>query len=278
MAYLGAFGMDSEPIEQLDTSIADKILRHVQASAVEPILNIGDPLAPSLELPVSDLELVTQTSTIDAAGVLGGVSLRATPWRLAVKRAMDIVGSLFALVLISPVLLIAALAVALTSAGPVFFVQERIGRDGRPFRMYKFRSMTKDAVERRIHHEDANELSGPIFKIRSDPRITPVGRILRKLSIDEMPQLVNVLRGDMSLVGPRPPLPGEFRRYGPREMQRLSVTPGMTCSWQVSGRSEIDWDEWVELDLQYIRTWSLLLDVKLLLLTIPAVLSGRGAY
>jgi exopolysaccharide biosynthesis polyprenyl glycosylphosphotransferase len=265
-AFVGAFRMDSEPIERHDASVGDAILRQVQASAVEPILNVGDALAPRLEL------------LVEPAEVLAEVSPRATPWRLAVKRAMDILGSLVALVLLSPVFLIAALAVAVTSRGPIFFVQERIGRDGRPFRMYKFRSMTKDAVKRRIHHEAANERSGPIFKIRSDPRITPVGRILRKLSIDEAPQLLNVLRGEMSLVGPRPPLPGEFRRYGRREMQRLSVTPGMTCTWQVRGRSEIDWDEWIELDLHYIRTWSLLLDLKLLVLTIPAVLSGRGAY
>jgi exopolysaccharide biosynthesis polyprenyl glycosylphosphotransferase len=265
-------------MEQLDPSIPETILRGVDASAVEPIVNIGDPLGPTIELPVADLDIVRPTAAGDAQDVVDLASIPATSWPFMVKRAIDIAGSLIALVLLSPVLLIAALAVALTSSGPVFFVQERIGRGGRPFLMYKFRSMTKDAVERRAHHEHANELAGPIFKIRSDPRITPVGRILRKLSIDELPQLVNVLRGEMSLVGPRPPLPGEFRRYGLREMQRLSVTPGMTCVWQVSGRSEIDWDEWIELDLEYIRNWSLLLDVKLLLLTIPAVLSGRGAY
>jgi lipopolysaccharide/colanic/teichoic acid biosynthesis glycosyltransferase len=191
---------------------------------------------------------------------------------------MDIAGSLLGLILLSPILLIAGLAILLTSSGPVFFVQDRIGRGGQPFRMYKFRSMTANAMEHQIHHEHANERSGPIFKIRRDPRVTPIGRVLRKLSIDEMPQLINVLRGEMSLVGPRPPLPGEFRRYGAREIRRLSVTPGMTCIWQVSGRSDIDWDGWIELDLEYIRTWSLGLDVKLLLLTIPAVLSGRGAY
>jgi exopolysaccharide biosynthesis polyprenyl glycosylphosphotransferase len=269
--------MDFEPIEQPDSSVADAASGPVQYITGEPILNIVDALNPSLELPIEDLG-IAKPLLGDAVDLVQAPSIRATPWRLMVKRGMDIVGSLLALVLLSPVLVIAGLAVALTSPGPILFVQERIGRDGRPFRMYKFRSMTDDAVERWIHHEHANERSGPIFKIRRDPRITPVGRVLRKLSIDELPQFVNVLRGDMSLVGPRPPLPGEFRHYGHREMQRLSVTPGMTCIWQVSGRSEIDWDEWIELDLQYIRTWSLLLDFKILLLTIPAVLSSRGAY
>jgi exopolysaccharide biosynthesis polyprenyl glycosylphosphotransferase len=254
--------LEPEPIEQSDSSVADLIFEHIAPAAIEPIVDVGDPSSPTVEL-VDVVELP---------------SIHAAQWQLFAKRGMDIVGSLLVLVLLSPVLLIAALGVLMSSPGPILFVQERIGRGGRPFRMYKFRSMTHDAADRRIHHEHANERTGPIFKIRRDPRITPVGRILRKLSIDELPQLVNVLRGEMSLVGPRPPLPGEFRRYGVREMQRLSVTPGMTCIWQVRGRSEVDWDEWIELDLEYIRTWSLLLDLKLLFLTIPAVLSGRGAY
>jgi lipopolysaccharide/colanic/teichoic acid biosynthesis glycosyltransferase len=265
--------LDPEPIEQLDPSVADLILGPIAPATIEPIVDIGDPSSPTVELPAGIVLEAVSGEQMDVVA-----SIQAAPWRLIAKRGMDIVGSLLALLVVSPVLLIAALAVLLTSSGPIFFVQERIGRGGRPFRMYKFRSMTHDAVDRRIHHEHANERTGPIFKIRRDPRITPVGRIMRKLSIDELPQLVNVFLGDMSLVGPRPPLPGEFRRYGVREMQRLSVTPGMTCIWQVSGRSEVDWDDWIELDLEYIRTWSLLLDVKLLLLTIPAVLSGRGAY
>ncbi|MFN2557371.1 MAG: sugar transferase [Nitriliruptorales bacterium] len=199
-------------------------------------------------------------------------------WKLGVKRAIDIVGSLLLLILFAPVLLIASLAIISTSPGHVLFVQERLGRDGRPFRMFKFRSMYRDAEARRAELADLNECTGPIFKVRNDPRITPVGRVLRKLSLDEMPQLLNVLRGDMSLVGPRPPLPDEYAVYGPRERGRLAVKPGLTCTWQVSGRSDLDFDTWMEMDLSYIRDWSLWLDVKLLLLTIPAVLSGRGAY
>ncbi len=199
-------------------------------------------------------------------------------WKLAVKRAIDIIGSLLLLALFTPVLVLASLAILSTSRGHVLFVQERLGRDGRPFRMLKFRSMYRDAEARRAELADLNECTGPVFKVRKDPRITPVGRVLRKLSLDELPQLFNVLRGDMSLVGPRPPLPDEYAVYGPRERQRLAVKPGLTCTWQVSGRSDLSFDTWMEMDLAYIQDWSLGLDLKLLLLTIPAVLSGRGAY
>lgn len=202
----------------------------------------------------------------------------ATRWRLAVKRSMDIVLSAVAIVILTPLLLAVALLVKVTSRGPVFYVQERVGRAGEPFRMLKFRSMHLDAHDRRDEHVDANIHQGPIFKIRDDPRVTPVGHVIRRLSIDELPQLFNVLVGNMSLVGPRPPLPEEFLDYTARERQRLLVKPGVTCIWQVSGRSDIDFPTWVEMDLDYIRTWSLWLDLKLLLKTVPAVLSGRGAY
>lgn len=207
-------------------------------------------------------------------------ALRTRPntWKLVVKRAMDIVGSALVLTLFTPVMLLTSLAILATSPGRVLFVQERLGRDGRPFRMLKFRSMYEDAEARRAELADLNECAGPVFKVRRDPRVTPVGRLLRKLSLDELPQLVNVLRGDMSLVGPRPPLPQEYAFYGPRERQRLAVKPGLTCIWQVSGRSDLDFDTWVEMDLAYIRDWSLRLDIRLLLQTIPAVVSGRGAY
>ena len=195
-----------------------------------------------------------------------------------VKRSMDLVGALLLLVLLAPVLAIAALMVRVSSPGPALFVQERMGRHGRPFRMLKFRSMRVDAHQERIEVGHLNEATGPVFKIRDDPRLTPVGRVLRRLSLDELPQLINVVRGDMSLVGPRPPLPEEYATYDSRERRRLAVTPGITCLWQVSGRSDLDFATWVELDLKYIASWSLLLDLKILLRTIPAVLSGRGAY
>jgi lipopolysaccharide/colanic/teichoic acid biosynthesis glycosyltransferase len=160
----------------------------------------------------------------------------------------------------------------------VLFVQKRIGKDGRPFSMLKFRSMCRDAAERRAEHEALNLHKGPIFKAKDDPRVTRVGRFIRRLSIDELPQLLNVLIGHMSLVGPRPCLPEEFVRYDSRERQKILVKPGLTCIWQVSGRSDVAFDRWVDMDLHYISSWSFWLDLKLLFLTFPAVFSRRGAY
>jgi lipopolysaccharide/colanic/teichoic acid biosynthesis glycosyltransferase len=225
--------------------------------------------APEVGLPHDDLE-----ADAPATGLLhaGRMSLLA-------KRAVDVVGAALGLLLFAPVLVVTAVAVRLTSKGPIFYVHERIGRGGRPFRMIKFRSMYCDSHDRRVIYLDRNEATGPIFKIRRDPRVTPVGRIIRKTSIDELPQLINVLRGEMSLVGPRPPLPEEYATYGPRERRRLLVAPGITCIWQVSGRSTIaDFDRWVDLDLEYIRNWTFSLDLVLLLRTIVAVLSTRGAW
>ncbi len=204
--------------------------------------------------------------------------LGAPWWQLAVKRASDIVMSTLAIVVLTPLLLAVALLVIITSPGPVFYVQERVGRGGQPFRMVKFRSMYRNAHDRREEHVEQNMHQGPIFKIRDDPRITPVGRAIRKLSIDELPQFFNVLMGHMSLVGPRPALQEEFLDYTERERERLLVKPGVTCIWQVSGRSDIDFHTWIDMDLEYIETWSLLLDLKLLVRTVPAVLTGRGAY
>ena len=194
------------------------------------------------------------------------------------KRAMDVVLVSAGLLLISPVLALTALAIKLDSPGPVFFRQERVGRDGRRFGMYKFRSMADGADQRLDDLRDMNEASGPIFKIRHDPRITRVGLLLRRWSIDELPQLFNVLRGEMSLVGPRPPLPAEVEQYEDWQLGRLRAVPGLTGLWQVSGRSEVPFHDMVRLDLHYIRNWSLGLDFEILLRTIPAVLTSRGAY
>jgi lipopolysaccharide/colanic/teichoic acid biosynthesis glycosyltransferase len=207
----------------------------------------------------------------------GGLLTASAAQRLA-KRLLDIVAGTAALILLLPLLLVAAAGVASTSRGPVFYVDWRAGRNGRPFRMWKFRSMHVDADRRLAELLEHNEVTGPVFKMRRDPRITRVGRILRKLSIDEMPQLINVIKGDMSLVGPRPPLPAECARYSARQHERLAVKPGLTCIWQVSGRSDIAFDDWVAMDLEYIARWSFGLDLQLLIRTIPAVLSGRGAY
>lgn len=202
----------------------------------------------------------------------------AATWQLVAKRGMDIVMSVLAVVVLTPLLLAVAILVATTSRGPIFYVQERVGRGGKPFRIVKFRSMYRDAHDRRGEHADQNIHHGPIFKIRDDPRITPVGRAIRRLSIDELPQFFNVLVGSMSLVGPRPALPEEFLDYTDRERGRLLVKPGVTCIWQVSGRSDVDFDTWIDMDLEYIEEWSLRLDLKLLAKTVPAVISGRGAY
>ncbi len=194
------------------------------------------------------------------------------------KRCVDIIGAAVVLVITAPVLLAAMLAIRLTSRGPVFFVQLRCGRAGRLFRFYKLRSMVVDAEARKPALAHLNEIAGSAFKIRRDPRMTRVGAWLRKLSVDELPQLWNVLKGDMSLVGPRPPTPDEVERYTAREVQRLAVTPGISGLWQVSGRSSIaDFSRWIELDLQYARSWSIWLDLVIILKTPLAVLCMRGA-
>jgi exopolysaccharide biosynthesis polyprenyl glycosylphosphotransferase len=196
---------------------------------------------------------------------------------LVVKRGIDIVGALVGLVVAAPVIGIAALAIRLTSRGSIFFRQIRCGLHGRPFAMIKLRTMVNDAEARRKDVLYLNEMGGPVFKIEKDPRVTPVGRWLRVFSIDELPQLWNILVGDMSLVGPRPPLPSEVAQYETSERRRLSMRPGLTCLWQVSGRNQIAFDEWVKLDLQYIDGWSISNDLRILLLTVPAVLGGGGS-
>ncbi|TDI12815.1 MAG: sugar transferase [Acidobacteria bacterium] len=196
---------------------------------------------------------------------------------LGLKRLVDLVaGSLLLAVCAAPGLII-ALLIRLGSRGPVLFVQERIGLHGRRFRMLKFRSMVMDAEGRRTDLHALNEMNGPVFKMRADPRVTTIGWFLRRTSLDELPQLLNVLRGHMALVGPRPPLPEEVSHYRRWQRRRLSMKPGITCLWQVSGRNQVDFEEWMRLDLRYIDTWSMWGDLKILLRTIPAVLSGRGA-
>jgi exopolysaccharide biosynthesis polyprenyl glycosylphosphotransferase len=196
---------------------------------------------------------------------------------LLLKRAFDVVSSAAALVLFSPVILATAIAVKLESPGPVFFRQVRVGKNGRPFRMFKFRSMRVDAEDRLEALRLQNEASGPVFKMRNDPRVTRVGGFIRRYSIDELPQFLNVLSGEMSVVGPRPPVPAEVRQYERWQRRRLSVKPGITCTWQVSGRSDVSFDRWMELDLAYIDSWSLWQDVRICFETIPAVLTSRGA-
>jgi exopolysaccharide biosynthesis polyprenyl glycosylphosphotransferase len=198
-------------------------------------------------------------------------------WQLFIKRIIDLVVSFLGLILFSPFLLIIAILIKVTTPGPVFFKQQRIGVNGRIFTLYKFRTMHFNAEEKLTELKHLNEMDGPVFKIKSDPRITAVGRILRKISIDEIPQLFNVLLGHMSLVGPRPPIPNEVDKYELWQRRRLSMRPGLTCLWQIGGRNKIRFDKWIELDLKYIDNWSLWLDLKILIQTIPVVLLGVGA-
>ena len=194
------------------------------------------------------------------------------------KRLLDIFGSLFLILVLSPVMLVIAALVKLTSRGPVFYTSKRIGRMGREFDFYKFRSMYSDADSRLKDVLALNEKDGPIFKMQNDPRITRVGRFLRRTSLDELPQLFNVFRGDMSLVGPRPPLPHEVEKYDEYAMERLSVRPGMTCYWQIMGRSNLSFEQWMELDHRYLEEMSVTTDIMILLKTPVAVFKGDGAY
>ncbi len=196
----------------------------------------------------------------------------------ALKRLIDIVGSALGLVALSPVFGITALLIKLEDGGPIFFSQQRVGKWGKRFQMYKFRSMIVNADKVKSELMDQNEAGGVIFKMKRDPRITRVGRVIRKLSIDELPQLYNVLKGDMSLVGPRPSLPKEVAEYTLSDRRRLEAIPGLTCLWQVSGRSDINFEGQVRLDVQYLESQTFLGDIILLLKTIPAVLLGKGAY
>jgi exopolysaccharide biosynthesis polyprenyl glycosylphosphotransferase len=194
------------------------------------------------------------------------------------KRFFDFILSAIGLVILSPLLLITGIAIMLDSTGPAIYSQQRAGKNGKTFKMYKFRSMCVDADEKLKDLQDLNEKDGPVFKIAKDPRVTKVGRFIRKKSIDELPQLINIIKGDMSIVGPRPPLLNEVEQYTPYQMRRLSVTPGLTCYWQISGRSDLSFDDWVRLDLKYIRERSSWTDFSIVLKTIFAVLTGKGAY
>jgi exopolysaccharide biosynthesis polyprenyl glycosylphosphotransferase len=214
---------------------------------------------------------------LEGIPLLSFLTLPKNMAQLFVKQLFDYLGAFFLVLLLSPLFLLIAIMIKISSPGPVIFKQIRCGLNGRKFTFYKFRSMIANAEEIKPNLEELNEATGPVFKIKNDPRVTSIGRFLRKTSIDELPQLFNVLKGDMSLVGPRPPLPSEVEKYEWWQRRRLSMKPGLTCIWQVSGRSKLDFDTWMKMDLEYIDNWSLGLDFKILFKTIPAVLSGKGA-
>jgi exopolysaccharide biosynthesis polyprenyl glycosylphosphotransferase len=284
----------ARPHDVLADPEADSLRRRLQAGAVDEVL-----LSPALAVEtLRTLMRACEEAGITALVARDDIDLASVPPRLEllgstpylvyrvqpvdqpsrfVKTIADRVAGAVLLVLAAPLLLAIALAVRLNSRGPAFFVQERGGLNGHPFRMYKFRTMRHGAELQRDQLMAANEMDGPVFKIAADPRLTSIGRFLRRTSLDELPQLVNVVRGEMSLVGPRPlPLVETRGLTGPHR-RRLSVRPGLTCLWQVSGRNELGFERWMELDLEYVDHWSLSLDFAILLRTVPALLSGRGA-
>jgi len=197
---------------------------------------------------------------------------------LVTKRVMDVALAGSALVLLSPVVGLAALGIACVSKGSPFFLQERVGKDGVAFKLFKLRTMVDGAHLYHDHMRSLNEVDGPVLKIRNDPRFHPLGKLLRRTSVDELPNLINVLRGEMSIVGPRPPLPSEVEHYDEYARRRLVVKPGITCLWQISGRSNLCFDEWMRLDNTYIETWNPLTDLAIIAKTVPAVLRGEGAH
>jgi exopolysaccharide biosynthesis polyprenyl glycosylphosphotransferase len=289
MDVVGRIDIDKQPISDLVEAMHKHAVSRVIFAAGHSRLNRVEEAISACEVEGVPAWLVAdfiQTSIakpdFDAFAGRPMLVFRSTPevsWALVIKRGIDIVGALFALIIFAVPAVVVALIIRLTSHGPVIFRQRRAGRFGKPFVMYKFRSMTDDAEMRRVELEPFNQMSGPVFKVESDPRITPFGRWLRRTSFDEVPQLWNVLMGDMSLVGPRPlPLYEVEKFENTAQRRRLSVKPGLTCLWQISGRNQVrDFRDWVRLDLDYIDRWSLGLDFKILLRTIPAVILGLGA-
>lgn len=237
---------------------------------------LGVPTSLSLDLYKTHVAKVHQTD-FDGFPLLEFKPFYAKEWQLFVKRVMDIIISFIVLLIFSPVMLIAALLIKLTSNGPILFKQERIGLNGRKFTLFKFRSMVVDAEQLKEELIKRNEMSGPVFKMKKDPRVTTVGYFLRRTSIDELPQFINVLKGDMSIVGPRPPLECEVEQYKVWQRRRLSLKPGITCIWQISGRNRIEFEDWMKMDLEYIDNWSLFLDLTIMFKTFFVVLTGYGA-
>lgn len=245
------------------------------------IMNILKKLNIKIKISTGLLNILTSRVMVKDVGGIPLITLAKvtyTPLNLGAKFLFDIFSALILSILFSPFFLVMGIIIKLESKGPVFYKQERLGKNGKLFLLYKFRTMVKDADKMLSDVEKLNEAKGPIFKIRNDPRITRMGRFLRKFSLDELPQLFNVLKGEMSIVGPRPPLPKEVEEYEPWQMERLNVTPGITGLWQISGRSDLPFDEMVKLDLYYIENWSIGYDLKILAKTIRAVLTTKGAY
>lgn len=289
LEVVGKIDIDRQPVSDLVEALHRHAVARVIFAAGHSQLNRVEQAIGACEIEgvpawvIADFIRTSITKPdFDAFGGRPMLVFRSTPdvsWTLLIKNIIDRIGAFIGLLLASPLILGSALATRLSSPGPVIFRQRRAGKHGKPFVMYKFRSMYSDAEMRKAELEPFNQMSGPVFKVHNDPRITPVGRFLRRTSFDELPQLVNVLMGDMSLVGPRPLPVYEVEKFEDRaQRRRLSVKPGLTCLWQISGRNEVrDFGDWVRLDLEYIDNWSLGLDLKILLRTVPAVILGAGA-
>ncbi len=259
-------------MERTDLKIAKE-----QPTSIDAI-RISPPNYPrTAEAPLRDLAQNAMPFNTEIRRIIKSSASPFSARRLG-KRIFDFVCVFLALILLSPVYLLIALAIKIDSRGPVFFTQRRVGKDGRLFRLYKFRSMVRNADSLKKTLAAQNEIDGPAFKMKNDPRVTRVGRFIRKTSLDELPQLWNVLRGDMSLVGPRPALPDEVAQWESWQYQRLSVEQGCTCIWQVSGRSNTNFEEWMRMDLEYVQSWSLVLDFSLIARTLLVMFTGRGAY
>jgi exopolysaccharide biosynthesis polyprenyl glycosylphosphotransferase len=258
--------------------VAGNVRKH--GDEMQEVIRVCEKFGVPFALPAYAFRL-ERAQAIDGHAISDGYlhyqTFRPAPLQLSMKRLFDIVISGLALWLLLPLLLVVITLIKLTSRGPIFFRQKRVGLHGREFSMLKFRSMVANAEALRESLVKDNDLIGPVFKMRNDPRVTRVGRFIRKYSIDELPQLVNVLRGDMSIVGPRPPVPREVAQYDAWQRRRLSVRPGLTCIWQVSGRNQISFEDWMYLDMQYIDHWSLARDFNLIFRTVPIVITGRGA-
>lgn len=243
------------------------------------IIQISEQVGIEVKIPTDLFTVKLATASMSTYADMDLIDFYTSPkmtWQLLTKRFLDLTLSAILLVMLSPLFVIISIVIKATSVGPVLFKQQRVGYNGRQFLCLKFRTMVQNAEDMKEQLIHLNEVAGPVFKMKNDPRVTRVGRFLRKTSIDELPQLINVFMGDMSLVGPRPPLPSEVREYCLAHRRRLSMKPGLTCIWQTSGRNSLNFQKWVELDEQYIDTWSLWLDFKILLRTVPAILKGSG--
>jgi exopolysaccharide biosynthesis polyprenyl glycosylphosphotransferase len=249
-------------------------------SEIQGILHVCEIMGVEVKIPTDLFSYKLAKSVISVYDDISVIDLYTSPkmnWQLLVKRFIDLFCSGFGLIILAPLFVVVSLFIKATSKGPIFFKQERVGYNGRLFNCLKFRTMLENAEELKNDLLKFNEMDGPVFKIKNDPRVTRVGRILRKTSIDELPQLINVFKGEMSLVGPRPPVPSEVVQYDLKDRRRLSMRPGITCLWQVNGRNAVPFEKWMELDRQYIDQWSLWLDFKILAKTVPSVMRGSGA-